>query len=75
MSACEAWKHALPSGSSLGQAVVAIVDGCVRLSSGCGLPSCLGLGVLHWSQLRWLLIFDGQSLFELNLSFEKNGRR
>ncbi|KAG5384327.1 hypothetical protein IGI04_035797 [Brassica rapa subsp. trilocularis] len=46
MSAREVWKQVLPSFSSLGQAVLATVEGGVRLSCGCGSASCLGLGVL-----------------------------
>ncbi|CAN6817858.1 unnamed protein product, partial [Brassica oleracea] len=36
----------LPSVSSLGQAIVATVEGGMRLSCGCGSASCLGLGAL-----------------------------
>ncbi|CAG7885883.1 unnamed protein product [Brassica rapa] len=46
MSVREVWKQVLPSVYSLGQAVVATVEGGLRLSCGCGLTSCLGLGVL-----------------------------
>ncbi|CAN7120642.1 unnamed protein product, partial [Brassica rapa subsp. narinosa] len=46
VSVREVWKQVLPSVSSLGQAVVATVEGGVRLSCGCGSVCCLGLGVL-----------------------------
>nr|VDC98880.1 unnamed protein product [Brassica oleracea] len=46
MSARDVWKQVLPSVSSLGQAIVATVEGGMRLSCGCGSASCLGLGVL-----------------------------
>ncbi|KAF3605022.1 hypothetical protein DY000_02050459 [Brassica cretica] len=39
-------QQVLSSVSSLGQAVVATVEGSVRLSCECGSASCLGLGVL-----------------------------
>ncbi|CAF1710436.1 unnamed protein product [Brassica oleracea var. botrytis] len=46
MSARDVWKQVLPSVSSLGQAVVATVEGGMRVSCRCGSASCLGLGVL-----------------------------
>ncbi|KAL0679227.1 hypothetical protein Bca4012_007208 [Brassica carinata] len=39
-------RQVLPSVSSLGQAVVATVEGGMRVSCRCGSASCLGLGVL-----------------------------
>ena len=58
--------------------VMAIEEGCVRFSCGCGLGSCLVLGVQ--SRLVGVisggsLIFDGQSLCVRFFSFERIRRR